>query len=344
MPYFTDTASSLTDLVTKVRTNLVTDLPVGQRYTQETDILHKGTLYVEFKVTTDSTDPDISTRDMITILGGTGSDGSGNLTGAPPQTGVQQRTRYAAMFPASTPRNFQFPVTYFLHVFENPDEVYLIVNDNTTRYTHLSFGQSPIDGLTATGNWYHATNSFDDTIKKSEASTAFGSTTTTSAGFPGLFFAANTSVGSTLNITQINNSFFNYGLDGNEWSNNGTGSGTPGSTSTSVTWTTTESCATCSDILAPLVRALPSSTSEQIVLIPPKIMVYRPSSASSIVGEVKHLFYTRIDNYDPQTVVNVGSDRYRLYPCIMKNSTTRDGGVRVNHSGTFGYAIRYDGP
>jgi len=52
----------------------------------------------------------------------------------------------------------------------------------------------------------------------------------------------------------------------------------------------------------------------------------------------------RVDNYDPGQIITLGDDQWRIYPFYRKNADQRDGTTSSggDHSGTMGWAIRYD--
>lgn len=332
MPYFTDVASSTSDLLTRIRTRLTTDIPtVLDRYTLSGDVLHKGDLYVSI---TDQTT-------HLLIQGGTGIDGSNNLTGFPPPSGSELSPRYCSLGPVGSPSGLQFPVTYFLHTNVDPDEIYLVVRDNTNRYSHMFFGKSPVSTLTATGNWFYA-SSEGSTIGRSVSDIGVGDNNNTLVAAR-MIFTPISPTGTTFNSPTRQNSFFQHGLDGNLWTHSGTGVGINDQTTTQ-NFVNTETIAFGTSATYPLFTRNPNQYNDQIVLIPCSIYVNRPSGFVSMVGQLEHFRYCRNDNYDDEAVVTIGTDRFRLYPAIRKNISARNGGVNITHSGTYGYALRYDGP
>lgn len=332
MPYFTDTATSTLDLLTKIRNNLVTGIPTpADRYTLQGNVLSKDGLFVSI---TDQTT-------HLLIQGGTGIDGSNNLTGFPPPSGSELRPRYCSMGPVGTPSGLQFPVTYFLHVHINPDEVYIIVRDNTNRYSHMNFGRSPVSSLTATGNWFYA-SSEGSTAGRSVADIGVGDNSNTLADAR-MMFTPITSSGTTFNAATRQNSFFQHGLDGNLWTHSGNGVGINDQLTTQ-SYFETESAALGTSATYPFFTRNPNQYNDQIVLIPCQIYVNRASGFVSMVGQLGHFRYCRNDNYDDEEVVTVGTDKFKIYPAIKRNIAFRNGGINITHSGTYAYAIRYDGP
>lgn len=336
MAYFTGTAISCPDLLSKFQTHLTTDLPPADQYTLEGDVLYKDGLYVLVEGFDTPTN-------FMNIIGGTGSDGGGNLTGQPPFTGTpaQNQIRDCAFYPVRQPTDFTFPLTYFVHVFTNPDEVYLIAQDaGGSRFTHLSFGRSPAPNLPGTGNWYHAT--YPNAWVNFDADTRYTENFSVQGARANILFSSTQQSGTSGNTAQPGCTFLQHGLDGNQWSNVGNDVGSNNQTTT-VTWNSTESVATCAELITPLDK-IPNVYNEQAILLRMSPMVLRPAGASSIVANLEHIRFTRLDNYEALDIITIGLDQWRLYPPIKRNIVDREGGLGVDHSGTFGYAIRYDGP
>ncbi len=95
---------------------------------------------------------------------------------------------------------------------------------------------------------------------------------------------------------------------------------------------------------APLLALLPNSWNNEAVLLPLRAYKARPSSKISLIADLANARLTRVDNYTPGEIIAIGSDRWKIYPWFRKDSGARDGGVELAHTGTFGWAIRYEGP
>lgn len=243
----------------------------------------------------------------LTIRGGNGIDGSNNLTGAGPAV-----ARLRAFSQA-----FVFPMTYEIHVNADPDEVYVFVSYNVSFFQWLAWGKSDAVGLTGTGNWYGAIQSAVDVSSLAIGPTSIASNSTAGSA-PALF-----ECGSPGNNVQ--NSFIHHDLDSGGW-NALSGSIQP------LAWTST----------GLLQTLLPNAWNTETVLIPIQVWVPRSSGNKvSLVADLKHARYCRIDFHDPGEIITLGTDQWKLYPWYQKNATTRDGGSGVQHSGTFGVAVRY---
>ena len=96
----------------------------------------------------------------------------------------------------------------------------------------------------------------------------------------------------------------------------------------------------------PLVSLLPNGWNSEAVLIPIRAYKQRFESKISITADLVHARYTRVDNYAPGEIIAIGGQRWKIFPWYRKDSTARQGtgGWRGAHSGTLGWAIRYEGP
>lgn len=252
----------------------------------------------------------------LRIVGGTGIDGANNLTGA---NGFYCRIAKLAGDP------FSFPMTY--HLFAHGDEVYAVVNHDSQYYHWLAFGRSGLPGLPGTGGWYGASlgqvdySSTGQRIFISPAGGGGVGTTTTAA----LFWHTNdggTYVNAFLNtgLESASSSGWNFQDNSNEKRDN---------------------AVAC---LAPMIARQPSVWNGESILLPIAVLSRRPSNKSSFSARLAHARYVRVDNYESGAIIEYGSDRWKVFPWYKKDAVNRDGGTYVGHTGTFGWAIRYDGP
>ena len=96
-----------------------------------------------------------------------------------------------------------------------------------------------------------------------------------------------------------------------------------------------------------LLMQLPNLYNSANVLLPIKPVAVRSSGGVTIIANPKNARYLRIDNVSPGEVISFGADKWKCYPFFKKDIAQRDGvpGITgASHSGTFGYAVRYDGP
>lgn len=310
MPYISGTAPSYAGIVTQIISGCV-----ANGWTNVGNILYKGNCYVELT----------STASYVQIHGGTGQN-AGVLVNKSPN---------GARLGAGA---ISFPVNYELNIFTDPDEVYLVMNFAGDYYQQLSFGVSDINGA-GYGPWitsaHNTTNSlgygFGMNIVHDITSLAayvFGGTSTMSTG---LFISSPSSDEvSSFIYTNAN--------------------GTPG-------WYGYGSGATASRLalggsassVVSLLNMSPSYFNGGVILFPIKAAMDLGSKGRATVVSLNNARFCRIDNHNPGDILTFGSERWKIYPWIKKNSAIRNGANSASstptpHSGTFAYAIRYLGP
>lgn len=207
-----------------------------------------------------------------------------------------------------------WPAMYRIIVFDSPDEVYVIVNHSVNVYQWLAFGAASIS-VPGNGTWLGAS-----------------------------FFEANAS-GLSINpngggAVAANPSLFSY--------NNATGAtGINGFVhhqlpDSSGDWLGIGNAGWCS-----LLATQPNSWNSESVLFPLRAWCDRSENRISCVAELQNARHIRIDYYEPGQILTLGSDRWMVFPWYRKNINARDGGSSSGataHTGTLGWAIRYDGP
>jgi hypothetical protein len=301
MAYVTGSAADMTALLTALR-NACT----ANGWTLAGEVLHRGNVYMRTQVVSN----------YLTLLGGTGIDGSNNLTGA--------AGNVVRVGPISSNAAFAivWPMTYHIFIGTTPDEVYLVANYNVDNFLWGAFGQSTVSGLLGAGVWFAA--STPPTISSSVLPiymTAAGGVNNTSSDLsPALFWQVGVS-GATLV-----NGYVHHGLDGASWSSN-------------------SPVISAFSAIAAMVNALPNAWNSEAVLLP--VQVWLPRSAGnkvSLIADLAHTRYLRIDNHNPGDIITIGSDSWMVFPFFKKNSDARNGSTDADHTGTFGWAIRYDGP
>lgn len=229
---------------------------------------------------------------------------------------------------ANTAHGITWPASYAIHVLTDPDEVYVFVNYSVDYWQWLAFGQSGIVGLPGTGNWAGGTFGVPSTGRYSYSHTRWPFvriTATTGGGgnqdapSTALFWNTDTSV--TPEQPKCATSSFHHGLHGAAW-----GLLTPAVVAA-----------------MPAIERSPSPWNQESILIPIQPILAMPEHKTALIGELGHSRYIRIDTYDPGEVFSLGTEQWRVYPWYRKNSVDRAGGFDIDHSGTFGLAIRYDG-
>jgi len=322
MAYYNGSASSFAEL----QSHLV-DALVDQGWILSSGILSKGSAFVRPYVSSTTTTTE---GPGLLIQMGDGQSGAAIVNPAP------NAARLGRPGSADRFEGVSFPAEYFIHVFDDPDEVYVILRFNIDRYFWLAFGSSSLN-TAGTGNWLSG-------CARQGYITATGPTTgylisPTSGGVGSANTASGASVSGGLfwNTQKMTlagglGEFVNAGLNSLSW--NGTSN------------TGTNNAAErlhAVGFIAPLVERSPSPWNSEAVLLPIQPHVTVSESKVVMVADLQNARYLRIDNYEPGQIFSIGPESWKVYPFYLKNTVSRDGGSAVNHTGTFGMAIRYDG-
>lgn len=211
-----------------------------------------------------------------------------------------------------------WPAEYRLFIFSG--EVYCVIKFNVDYYLWCAFGKSSVAGLPGTGNWvaaslHAASNNYLDLTPSSGAAQSHG------YGVGAIFWRTNASQPDT-NDFWLHSDFDDQG------------------------WLTAQSVADSPagiQPLVPLIGLQPNAWNSEAVLLPIRCYKIRQSSKLSLTGDLENSRYIRLDHYSPDDVIALGEDRWMILPFYRKNAAQRDGGQQIDHSGTFGWAIRYEG-
>lgn len=225
-----------------------------------------------------------------------------------------------------------WPGEYFIHAFDR--EFYCFLKSNVDLYQTLTFGVSDMPGIGGTGGWYGSMAGIGRNQNSSQnRDHLFGLQT----GYEEIMASRIIyndlgSLGSPFWASRITGedriSEINIGLEINGW----VFSGNRGISA-----------------VAGLLTAAPSLLNNGHILLPVKNIVTRSAGGVTTVLQHKHLRWMRNDLIENEEIIEYGADRWKCYPVLRKNLETRNGytssgGVGFTHSGTFGYAVRYDGP
>ena len=322
MAYYSGQASSYQELQ-----SVLVNACTAQGWTWADGILSKGTVFIKptVKTTTEQ-------GHGLSIQGGTGKTGSTltNPSNAQPRIGAL--CDGAPKVPAPI-----FPLEYSIFVFDT--EVYFIIKYEIQRYMYLAFGG------TGTNNpiWLAGSVSSGYMVNPSaQIKNDYGGVFIDPAGNRGTGYATpNQGVMSGFAwrvhwIYGITTQNFNYYINTSDY--NG--------------WLPrqTDASALCDASVAvqPLISRQPSAWSSNAQLLPIQFSAPRASSKYSIFTELKHTRFLRIDNYEPEQVITLGNEKWKILPFHKKNLLVRDGSTSnvgaLDHTGTLGWAIRYDGP
>lgn len=314
MAYYSGTAASLTALRTALLTHAQAD-----GWTLTGNVLSKAGVYFAITI-------DIDAKRMQCL----GCESDAGLNPAPNKVSIGtiwELTGY-------TTRKITFPCTYW--VFGFAQELYLVVNYDIDRYQWMAFGKSTVPGLPGQGGWCGATGAGEIASAKSYYGDEYIIAISPSTGgtpyqaICGALFWLTQSGGWSAN----RNSWVNHGLDTHGWTWNGAASDGPIGIKHNI----------------PLNSMQPSVWSSEAVLLPIRAYKQRPDYKSSLVADLEHARLVRIDNLSPGDILTIGPDKWKVFPWYTKNTVHRNGPVDVygagalDHSGTLGWAIRYQGP
>lgn len=320
MAYFSGSVTSITAL----RQALIDACSsVGWAWDSGNQVLSKGSLYV--RITTTSTD--------MQMLGRTSA-----LAGDAPNVVAIGRLCASAGWPTF---DFTYPLAYYIFTFSDPDEVYLVVRYDVDFFQFAAFGFSAVAGLSGSGMWIGATRGSTLAVLTAASAglaiigkTVGGSSNAVGRNYlsPALFWATETMFYS--DRRQDRNCFVHSDLDGGGWLLN------------QVLADAQIGVKTLSELLA----TQPSAWNSEGALIPLRGWKIRPSNRVSLVADAVNARIVRIDNYEPGQIIELGPDRWMVLPWLRKSLSGRDGSSSaaesqsISHSGTFGWAIRYEGP
>ena len=235
-----------------------------------------------------------------------------------------------------------YPVTY--HAFVFADEVFFIIN-YSDKYQWLAFGQSNQGGLGGTGNWVAATYGYLPYTYNTWRYPTGGVDIGLPVSLPSsgdlwccpafgwsIYGKAPYSAGGNYQHAHVN-VWVDAGFDATDyyypWTN-------------SVALEGTNSNITGIGYQTELLATQPNAFNNEGVLLPIKVIKKRPESKFSQVLQVQNARHIRVDNYAPGEIIQLGTDYWMIFPWYCKNTAERNGGKALGHSGTFGWAIKYE--
>jgi hypothetical protein len=310
MAYIASTASSMADLQTAIETEAV-----ARGWSLSSGILSKSGCF--FKLESRE-----SASSYIAVYGGTGQT----------TTTLDDQAQDGAAISATAGNTFSFPLAYEIHAFDDVDEIYCVVNYDTNYYQTIAFGISDVPGIGGTGAWLTGSYAASRAVSSSPNGIAYMSVSEASCGLQPSTVNAIMGPLWSVNAGSNNASFVHTGLDSTGWKQN----------SSATTLGNTFGMPYCTALLT----SLPNLSNQSSPLIPVKAIQRRNSAGATIVASPKHARYLRIDNIDSGGIITLGADEWKCYPIFRKDSSQRDGvpfTTGATHTGTFGFAIRYQG-
>ena len=232
-----------------------------------------------------------------------------------------------------------YPVIY--HIFVFTDEVFMVIQ-YSDKYQWLAFGQSDQPGLGGTGNWISATCGaiqlkvgvyYYPSDGVYMLNTGLNSQTYEYTICPGLGWSLKgiVELGKTASWSLLTNLWVDVGLDSGDDTH---------------PWMYTMTNNSIAEVgirhLVELIATQPNAFNNEGILLPIKIIKVRASSKFSQVLQVQNARNLRIDNYTSEEIIQLGMDQWMVFPWYRKSTTVRDGGIKVDHTGTFGWAIKYE--
>jgi len=304
MAYYSGTAASLTALRTALLTHAQAD-----GWVLAGDVISKAGVYFQVQ----------ETATNITCLG---CESNAVANPAPDVVSIGR------IYDSTTNpiREISFPCNY--EVFGFAQELYLIVNYDTDTYQWMAVGKSTVPGLAAQGGWCAATIGAIGTNANPIANPiTIVLNGSGDWGSSGAAFWKSSLTSVTAAPWQLN-SWINHGLDGHGWTYNGSIGGAPIGIRHAV----------------PLIGIQPSAWNSESTLLPIRALKERPSFKASLILDLNNARHLRIDNLAPGDILTLGADKWKVFPWYRKDLAARNGGTGINHTGTFGWAIRYEGP
>lgn len=207
-----------------------------------------------------------------------------------------------------------YPAEY--HIFTFDKEVYTVLNISPGTYAWISFGASSIS-VPGTGAFLSASGS--DNVQADREYNR-----------PGFFFSNPTNSYRIHQASSMDTGFsFCYPFRTDD---TGVNLGIPASTW--YYWAygigTTQ----------------PNNFSGESILTPMQIWSEYSSSKYCLTFVSEHARYVRIDNYEDEQIITYGADKWMIFPWMKRNAATRTkfDDYSTANTGTFGWAIRYEGP
>lgn len=228
--------------------------------------------------------------------------------------------------------------TYHLVAFNNPDTIWCTIVFAVTDHMHLGFGSLQKYGTWSGGMWFHASHtqlsgSKDGGLMSLIDGGAAPFGTGTSATEAGLFWSPR--MDESLGGGYVENAASSLlcELRGRIWE--------PPLSTTGVQMHGPT-------VFGPTHKYNPNAFNDQTVLTPFQLYLQNTDGHYMAIGHVGHVRFVKLTNYNPGDVIEIGPDRWKLFPWHRKDVNNPDGkspsGANFNWStGVLGVAVRYDG-
>lgn len=314
MAYQTGTINSPSDLATLIGSFAAAN---GWAYDALTGVISKGGCYVKLG----------SSSTVITITG------SKNGTFA----GSDQCPR------SSRIRDDAWPAVATYHIFAaaDPDTIWCVMNFGTLYHYHIGFGMLQKYGSWTGGMWFHAQHP-RDTAEGGAKCHAWidGGTLVSNVGRSAncALFWDQKDYASWGAPFAAKVSYLHCEVRGDIWPTSYNSN--DGSLANTIL---------CPSIIGPLHKCNPNAFNGQTILTPFELYLQNTDGHNMALGHVGHLRHVKLTNYNPGDVIQIGSDRWKLFPWYQINASSPDGvqpgfGSDPSNTGVLGVAIKYDGP
>lgn len=102
----------------------------------------------------------------------------------------------------------------------------------------------------------------------------------------------------------------------------------------------------CNRLVYPLIVRQPNLWNSHTILLPCRLVKDMSASLFADLGQLNGLRLMRTDNYNNGDIITLGPDRWMVFSAWKKDVINRNGipGTTTGSTGTFGFAIFYDGP
>lgn len=310
MAYYSGQASSYQDLH-----NVLVNACVEQGWIYKDSILSKSETFVKLTI---SLDGNTNQGPGIILQGGSGRN----------STELMNPSREIRLGPDAGVRplfSFVFPLNFQLFIFTEPNEVFLIVNYEIDKFSYLAFGCSSISSEYQT--WI-------------ESSVAVKFSTGVSSSDPISITPTTGGYASGNRVDAYPNGFFWQTTDYQGGIHCALYSRVDGWIYPLTNYPTLSAIQAVSN----LIERSPSKWSSEAILVPIIVITNKSSNKCAIATIIQNARYIRVDNLEPNQIINLGHEKWKVFPFFRKNSVSPNGGNNINHTGTFGWAIRYDGP
>lgn len=333
MAYYTGQANSHEELLLVFQ-----NACVAEGWTLTGNVLSKGTAHVKVEVIAG----DSNLPKSIMISGGTSQSAGvlGGVSAVTPRMGRGHKNAAADTW----------PMTYHIHIHTNPDEVYFVANWSVEYYRWLAFGVSDVPGLLGTGLWFTANAQYQYNTGYLDSPTSWSYTMGPDNGGsgPGYYSYYRNTGPFWMTISNYYNSpVASMGKYYQDAIHTGLNSVVGADGWAGVPTTSGDNAVGrihAIKHLKPLMARQPNVWNSEGTLLPIQVYEFAASNKSMLVLDVRNARFLRIDNYEPGQVITLGPDQWKVYPFWRKNTSERDVGSNKEHTGTFGWAIRYDGP